>query len=401
MSEVVTGEAVVLELPVASFPGRLLALMIDLFVQAVLGILVLIAIAAMLVRLNGDYIAAIVVSAEVAITVVYATLWETMTRGKTPGKMALGLRVVGDDGSPERFRQALVRSLVGLIEIYAFAPVALITSIVSAKGKRLGDIFAGTYVLQERMPARAALPPVFAVVPPPLMGWAQSLQLSALSDQTADAAGTYLRRFAELSPSARDSLGIQLANAVAAEVSPPPLAGTTPPAYLAAVLAVRRQREAAGIAPAVAALPPRSAPLPLPVTPNQPPVPPPPVPPPPAPPPPAPPPPGALPPATQPLGTQPAGTPPLATQPTATPAPGTQRWATPAPPDPDAAPAQPQGLAQPVPPPVPPGLMPLAAPPPAQPPPVPPFPQAQPTDPQPPDPDAATAQPFSGFAPPG
>jgi uncharacterized RDD family membrane protein YckC len=298
MSEVVTGEAVVLELPVASFPGRLLALMIDLFVQAVLGILVLIAIAAMLGRLNGDYIAAIVVSAEVAITVVYATLWETMTRGKTPGKMALGLRVVGDDGSPERFRQALVRSLVGLIEIYAFAPVALITSIVSAKGKRLGDLFAGTYVLQERMPARAALPPEFAVVPPPLMGWAQSLQLSALSDQTADAAGTYLRRFAELSPSARESLGIQLANAVAAEVSPPPLAGTTPPAYLAAVLAVRRQREAAGIAPAGAALPPQSALLPV--------------------------------------------------------------------------------------------SLPLAPPPPAPPP-----------DPQPPDPDAATAQPFSGFAPPG
>jgi len=63
-----------------------------------------------------------------------------------------------------------VRSLAGLIEIYSLPPVALITSIVSVKGKRLVDMFAGTYVLQERMPARAALPPPFAVVPPPLTG---------------------------------------------------------------------------------------------------------------------------------------------------------------------------------------------------------------------------------------
>jgi uncharacterized RDD family membrane protein YckC len=259
MSEVVTGEAVVLELPVASFPGRLVALIIDLIIQVALGLLAALGLSLLLSGLNDDYIAAIVVSVELAITVVYAALWETMTRGKTPGKMALGLRVVGEDGSPERFRQALVRSLVGLIEIYSLPPVALITSIVSAKGKRLGDIFAGTYVLQERMPARAALPPVFTTVPPPLLGWAQSLQLSALSDQTADAASSYLRRFPELTPLARESLGHQLATAVAAEVSPPPPPGTPPAAYLAAVLAVRRERDLARASANVAAVPPPPA----------------------------------------------------------------------------------------------------------------------------------------------
>ena len=255
MSEVVTGEAVVLDLPVASFPGRLLALVIDLIIEAVLGGLAVFGISLLAGQLNGDYIAAAVIGLYVAITVVYSTLWETMTRGKTPGKMALGLRVVGDDGSPERFRQALVRSLVGLFEIYSFPPAALITSIVSAKGKRLGDIFAGTYVLQERMPARAALPPVFAVVPPPLTVWAQSLQVSQLSDRTAEAAGSYLRRYHELAPQARDLLGVQLANAVAAEVSPAPPFGTPPAAYLAAVLAVRRERDAARAGLAVAPFP--------------------------------------------------------------------------------------------------------------------------------------------------
>ena len=340
MSEVITGEAVVLELPVATFPGRLLALIIDLIVQAALGLLAAIGISLLMSQLNGDYLAAIVVGGYLLITVVYATLWETMTRGKTPGKMALGLRVVGDDGSPERFRQALVRSLVDLLEIYSLPPVALITSIVSVKGKRLGDIFAGTYVLQERMPARAALPPMFAVVPLPLTVWAQSLQLSALSDQTADAASSYLRRFAELTPQAREILGIRLANAVAAEVSPPPPVGTPPPAYLAAVLAVRRERD-----PARARANPPLPPVPPP---------PPPVPLPPFPPPPVWHPSGPLPPATPAPGTQPAAPPPPATQPTATPAPTTQRWAAPAPPDPhtpdpDATPAQPSsGFAPPV-----------------------------------------------------
>ena len=264
MSEVVTGEAVVLELPVASFPGRLLALTIDLAVQLSLFLAGAVVLSVLADAVNDDYLAAILIGGSLVITVGYSTLFETLTRGKTLGKMALGLRVVGDDGSPERFRQALVRSLVGLLEIYSFAPVALITSIISVKGKRLGDIFAGTYVLQERMPARAALPPVFAMVPLPLTGWAQSLQLSALSNQTADAASSYLRRFAELTPRARESLGIQLANAVAAEVSPPPPAGTPPAAYLAAVLAVRREHDPARARANAAAPPPPSALPPVP-----------------------------------------------------------------------------------------------------------------------------------------
>ena len=247
MSEVVTGEAVVLELPVASFPGRVLALALDLAVQLILLLAVGLTVELSLGQANGDYLAAVWLGGYVLIIVGYPTVFETLSRGKTLGKMALGLRVVGDDGSPERFRQALVRSLVGLVEIYTIvlAPVALITSIVSVKGKRVGDIFAGTYVLQERMPYRAPLPPVFAVVPPPLAGWAQSLQLSRLSDQLADAAGSYLRRYGELAPAARDALGSQLANAVAAQVSPPPPPGTPPAAYLSAVLAVRRDRDPA------------------------------------------------------------------------------------------------------------------------------------------------------------
>src|SRR5260370_37724732 len=102
---------------------------------------------------------------------------ESVSGGKTLGKMALGMRVVGDDGSPERFRQALIRALsAAFIEVWLFPvnligiPAGLITSMVSAKGKRLGDIFAGTFVTQERVPARPRLRPGLTRIPPPMIG---------------------------------------------------------------------------------------------------------------------------------------------------------------------------------------------------------------------------------------
>jgi len=246
MAEIVTGEAVALELPAAAFPSRIAALLIDMAVQVVLFLLVFIPVVATTSG-NGSYAAAVFVASYVVVFVGYPTVFETVSRGKTLGKLALGLRVVGDDGSSVRFRQALVRALTGLFEIwsYVLAPVGLISSLVSARGKRIGDIFAGTYVISERVPRPGTLQPAFAVVPPPLAGWAQSLQVDGLSGQAAEAAASYLRRFGELSPSARETLGLRLASTVAAQVSPPPPSGTPPAAYLSAVLAVRRQKDLA------------------------------------------------------------------------------------------------------------------------------------------------------------
>jgi uncharacterized RDD family membrane protein YckC len=252
VSEVVTGEAVVLDVPCARFPSRIAAVLIDMAVQLVLLVAVAIVVIVNSGHLDDATIAGIIVSCYVAIVVGYATIFETASRGKTLGKMAFGLRVVSDDGSPVRFRQALIRALTGAIEIWSSvgAPIGLITSLLSERGKRLGDMFAGTYVIQERTPRRPDLPPMFAAVPPPLLGWAQVAEISRLSDQNAEAASSYLRRLHELNPAARDDLGLRLAAAIAAQVSPPPPPGTPPAAYLAAVLAVRRDREFARLAAA-------------------------------------------------------------------------------------------------------------------------------------------------------
>jgi uncharacterized RDD family membrane protein YckC len=253
VTEVVTGEAVVLDLAVARFPSRILALLLDVLVQLPALIFVTIVVSVSGARhLNTASAAAIYLAGIMCVVIGYPVTFETLTRGKTLGKMALGLRVVGDDGSPERFRQALIRALTAaFIEVWLFPinligiPAGLITSMVSAKGKRLGDVFAGTFVIQERVPARPDLPPMFTAVPRPLTDWAQHLELSRLSDQTAAAANSYLRRYHDLRPAAREQLGMQLASAVAAQVSPPPPPGTEAAAFLAAVLAVRREREQA------------------------------------------------------------------------------------------------------------------------------------------------------------
>jgi uncharacterized RDD family membrane protein YckC len=248
MEDVVTGEAVVIDVPCARFPSRMVAIAIDIVVQFVLFAVLAVVIGA--TQASGDLdaaaAAAIALSATVLILVGYPTIFETLSRGRSLGKLAMGLRVVGDDGGPERFRQALVRALAAVFEIWMLlgAP-ALITSLLSAKGKRLGDLFAGTFVIQERLRAQPGAP---VMMPAALAPWAASLELSGLPDETAAIARSYLSRFWELAPAAREEFGRRIAAQVAARVSPPPPPGTPPAAYLSAVLAERRAREMARMA---------------------------------------------------------------------------------------------------------------------------------------------------------
>lgn len=240
MADLVSGEAVVVDIPYARFGSRLLAIVIDLTIQAILLVIALVLLSHAAGSLDAASAAAIRLTVTVLVIAGYPTIFESLTRGRSAGKLALGLRVVSDNGGPERFRQALFRALAGVIEIWMLdgAP-ALICSLLSAKGKRLGDIFAGTVVIQERLPASRG---PMATMPPALARWAASLELSGLADGTANAARQYLARYAELNPAARDELGRQIAATVAATVSPPPPPGVSPVNYLSAVLAERRAR---------------------------------------------------------------------------------------------------------------------------------------------------------------
>jgi uncharacterized RDD family membrane protein YckC len=192
---VVTGDAVVLDVQIAQLPIRALSAMIDctvVFVAYVIGVLLW---ATMLSEFDTALSAAVLIIFTVLALVGYPTVFETATRGRSLGKIALGLRVVSADGGPERFRQALFRALAGVIEIWIFAGgPAVICSLLSPKGKRLGDIFAGTIVISERAPRLTPPPPM----PPQLAWWASSLQLSGLGVDQAELARQFLSRASQL-----------------------------------------------------------------------------------------------------------------------------------------------------------------------------------------------------------
>ncbi|MDT7790661.1 MAG: hypothetical protein QOD59_97 [Mycobacterium sp.] len=251
---VVTGDAVVLDVQIAQLPVRALSAMIDctvVFVAYIIGVLLW---AATLTQFDSALSAAVLIIFTVLALVGYPIAFETATRGRSLGKMALGLRVVSEDGSPERFRQALFRALAAVIEIWTLAGgPAVICSLLSAKGKRIGDVFAGTVVISERGP-RLAPPPS---MPPQLAWWASSLQLSGLGADQAELARQFLSRASQLDTRVRDQMAYRITGEIVSQISPPPPPGTPPQLVLAAVLAERHRRELARLRPP----PPVGAPL--------------------------------------------------------------------------------------------------------------------------------------------
>jgi uncharacterized RDD family membrane protein YckC len=244
----VTGEAIVMDIRIARLGSRMLARLLDLCLQVAIG-WILSFVLILLVTLSGAgdqaSIAAVSVVTVVVTLVGYPVLMETLTRGRTVGKLALGLRVVRDDGGPIRFRQALARTLVGVsAEFPGVLPpltwfACIGTMLANPEGKRLGDIAAGTIVIHERTPETWGWVPA---MPPQLAAWASTLDLTGVNDQLALAVRNYLARNRKLREPARSRLGAQLAAELAAHVSPLAPPGTPGWAYLAAVLAERHQR---------------------------------------------------------------------------------------------------------------------------------------------------------------
>jgi len=238
--QVVTGDAVVLDVQIAQLPVRAVGALIDLVIVFIAYILGVVLWATTLTQFDDALSTAILIIFTVLALVGYPIIFETATRGRSLGKMAMGLRVVSDDGGPERLRQAAFRALAGFVEIWMFfGSPAVICSLLSPKGKRIGDVFAGTVVINERGPKLTPPPQM----PPSLQWWASTLELSGLSAEQAELARQFLSRATQLTPHVRDQMAYQIASEVVARISPPPPPGTPPQYVLAAVLAERHRRE--------------------------------------------------------------------------------------------------------------------------------------------------------------
>ncbi|MFD5429826.1 RDD family protein [Streptomyces sp. NPDC127084] len=243
MSGVVTGDAVVLGLQPAKLPSRALALAIDLVVVWGAYLLISIALAIATASLDQAAVMAVSIATFLLVLVGAPIAVETLSHGRSLGKMACGLRVVRDDGGPIRFRHALVRGAMGVVEILmTFGVVACIASLVSARGRRIGDVFAGTLVVRERVPvAHAVLMPV---APPWLAGRFAELDLSGVPDELWLAIRQYLARMRQLDAEVSRSLAERLAGELVARTGAPAPVGVSAPAFLAAVVGERQARDA-------------------------------------------------------------------------------------------------------------------------------------------------------------
>ena len=241
--EILTGEGVALSTGAASVTMRMLSGMIDLVAYGGATIAVIYVLGDVGSFVNDALARAVTITTTVTMLVLVPALVETLTRGRSLGRLAAGMRVVRDDGGPISCRHAFTRALGGLVEIFgSLGMLALTVSVLSNRAKRIGDMLAGTYAMRMRG-AQRSLPPV--VMPPHLAPWAATTDIRRLPDGLALTCRMFLARAHDLHVGSRSRIANELAQRLSEYVAPAPPADTHPEYLIAAVLAERRTREAA------------------------------------------------------------------------------------------------------------------------------------------------------------
>ncbi|HVF13279.1 MAG TPA: RDD family protein, partial [Acidimicrobiales bacterium] len=245
---VVTPEAVPLDLQPAGLGSRFVALLIDWTVQGLLGFALLLLGIGLSAVDGGVGSTGLGIALFFLLTFVvlfgYPVALETLWRGRTLGKAAMGLRVVTTEGGPVRFRHAAIRAALGLVDFMLTSGAAAVISVlVTRNNQRLGDLVAGTLVLRER----TGLPPPQAAafsVPVGLEDYAASLDVSSMTADDYRALRAFLLRAPTLDHRVRYQLAVGLADPLAERVRPLPPPGIHPAWYLICVAAVYQGRNA-------------------------------------------------------------------------------------------------------------------------------------------------------------
>ena len=250
--ELVTGEAVGLDVRPAGFVLRLAGVAIDYVAYALVlvGLIIVVAVSNSRSLIDDSTSTALVVGSIVICLVGLPTAIETATRGRSLGKVIVGARVVRLDGGAIGFRHAFTRALVGLLEIVTTTGgVAVVVGLLNSRSRRLGDLLAGTYALNVRPPQGAR---VVYGVPSILEAWSRVADVARLPDSLARRMSAFLQQAPRLSPESRVRLAGQLAEEASAFVSPLPQVDAE--TFVAGVSAVRRKRETVALLREAAAL---------------------------------------------------------------------------------------------------------------------------------------------------
>ncbi|MDH5629678.1 MAG: RDD family protein [Gammaproteobacteria bacterium] len=141
--EIEIPEGITLDLPVAGLIPRAQAFIIDLIIRYIA-----VWILAAIFSFMGNFGFGLIMLMLFIIEWFYPVLFEVFSKGQTPGKKALGIAVVNDDGSPVGWSSSIVRNLLRAADFMPFMyGFGIVSMMFNRDFKRLGDLAAGTMVI--------------------------------------------------------------------------------------------------------------------------------------------------------------------------------------------------------------------------------------------------------------
>ena len=211
--DVETPELVVLTYSVAGVGSRVLAALTDLVIclAAMVALLLLGGFLAGLTHttfgLADSWVAALLILGQFTVMWGYYVLFEGLRDGQTPGKRIHRLRVVQEGGYSVTFGVSAARNLMRVVDMQPvlFYLVGIGSMLASKRGRRLGDVVAGTIVVRESVRADQ----IAAPAPSRRAGGAAPLQ-TALSEDEYILLSRLVERWATLNPARRAALVSQL-----------------------------------------------------------------------------------------------------------------------------------------------------------------------------------------------
>jgi uncharacterized RDD family membrane protein YckC len=224
--DVRTGESIELHYELAGVGSRFLAVALDLAIQ--IGVLILVIITISIANNSSRFIGRLVSSsaghqveavfyamlsiAGFVLFFGYFIIFELWWSGRTPGKRALGLRVVRDAGFPLDVGASVIRNLVRVVEVaLGFYTVSAICALLSRENKRPGDYAAGTIVIRDRRFVSEDIDAYMAREAPD----------DGISNTDRELIERYVARRKQLEPGARRMLATQIAGRVRPQLKAP------------------------------------------------------------------------------------------------------------------------------------------------------------------------------------
>jgi uncharacterized RDD family membrane protein YckC len=181
--KVATPEGIELTLRLAGPVPRAMAWAIDLFIRAAIVIVVMTG-ALLFGRAGWGVVLLTLFFVEWLLPAWLEAAWH----GQTPGKRAMRLAVLNDDGTPVRWPGALTRNLLRAVDFLPFLyGTGLVSMLLTREFKRLGDLAAGTVVVYQpaKAEARKNIPAAPAIAPPVALSLEEQRAVLELAERSS------------------------------------------------------------------------------------------------------------------------------------------------------------------------------------------------------------------------